>query len=222
MSEVVSDMGILSRYLQVSTYSLEGDKRRLLVGKWSESAPELTPPNSRELFSDGFSISAPEEFVDFLLLRLQEVEIEKGVFSLEWYLLKVCLFYFSSEKLTANDAFNIGYFYSQVSEKIRMEEDALKAQKAASYRKSGTAVNSLSAPHRRLQKENVIISLRDEIIDKHGLSAVRIDTKAASYIHVLAEQKRPPELWVAAKKRVISESTIRNLLVDLRREGKIS
>ena len=200
---------------------LDGARRAILVGRWSETAPATIEVEYSEVLKSDFRIPVQEDFVGFLFTKISEIEGEERFYTREWYLLKICLLYFFSQELTANDIFNIGFLSSQMESKFTMESDALKAQKAKVYRTKGSASYALSAPQKRKDKENAILSLRQKILEQHGPEAVRKDSNAAYYIRELAQNNRSAALIVGSKNQIISVNRIRSILGNLRRAGKI-
>lgn len=217
----LSRLGVFSKSISISTLMVEDGKRAIWVKNWSEDAQIVDEPIPKDVFKPGFSVNVPEAFIKILLLKMEETERLKGSFSRTWYLLKICLLYFLRGELTANRIYSIGYFSAQMHEKFRMEEDAIRAKKAEIFRQKGTLKNSFSAPQKRERKEAVIIGLRDEVIETHGLAAVRVGKLEAYHIHELAKIRKPPELIIKTTKKVIAENSIKNILSKLRKSGKI-
>jgi len=213
-------LGYFEDSIRISSLYPRGFKRRISVGSWVSDAPQLSNIEINKIDNDNYSAPLLNGFTDYLLESLENVEKKLGVFSKDWYLLKICLLYFKEAELTADDFFNIGLLFAQMTAKFNMEELAIRGQKNIS---SLEAASNSRLKNNEQKKAKILkrIEYMWYVLREGNPELARKDKTAAEEIYLEAKVARPEELIIKSTGKIMAERTIRAKLAILRRSGRI-
>jgi hypothetical protein len=137
-------------------------------------------------------------------------------YTLEFY--AACALY---ETYVLKRPFRAGYITAEMIWKFKHESSAILGQKNKKALQAAEDAKPIKAELKREQKLARIAKLWNQQTVELGNNAMRKDANAAHAIYVKALEDRYPELLIKKSGKVIEPDSIKRLLPELRKRGKI-